>query len=83
MTCLVLNIYLFLLGLEEKKHTYMAQVETVIPTRRMLCAGELEAIQMQWSKQAYISQNNIEPTNTSSISQQPACPPLQLPQLGI
>lgn len=49
----------------------------------MLYAGELKAIQMQWSKQAYISQNNIEPAKTSSISQQPACSLLQLPQLGI
>lgn len=30
------------------------------------------AIQMQWSKQVYISQNNKEGANTCSISQQPA-----------
>lgn len=50
---------------EEKHSTY----GTVIPSWRMLCAGELEAIQMQWSKQAYISQNNIEAANSCRISQ--------------
>lgn len=50
----------------EKKNTaHMA----LIPSWRMLCAGELEAIQMQWSKQAYISQNNIEAANSCRISQ--------------
>lgn len=57
---------------------------TVIPSWRMLCTGELEAIQMQWSKQAYISQNNIEPANSCSVSQQPAwLRPTALTPLGI
>lgn len=70
----------FCYGKGRKKSTY----GTVIPSWRMLCTGELEAIQMQWSKQAYISQNNIEPANSCSISQQPAwLRPTAFTSLGI
>lgn len=70
----------FCYGKGRKNGTY----GTVIPSWRMLCTGELEAIQMQWSKQAYISQNNIEPANSCSVSQQPAwLRPTAFTSLGI
>lgn len=76
--------YALFLWHEKRKHISISTYGTVIPSWRKRFAGELEAIQMQWSKQVYISWNNIKPANTCSISQQPAWLwPTALPSLGI
>lgn len=77
---MTLTMNLFFVMAREENSTY----GTVIPSWRMICTGELKAIQMQWSKPAYIPQNNIESANPCSISQQAAwLRPKALPSLGI
>lgn len=52
---MTLTMHLFFVKAREDNSAY----GTVTPSWRMICAGELKAIQMHWSKPVYIPQNNI------------------------